>query len=113
MSRHLRDGGVLLVEPWFTPEQWTVGRVSVLQVDQPELKITRMSHSRRRGKISIIEFRYLVGTNTGIEQFTEFHELGLFSHEEYIAAFRSSGLEIFHDKKGLYGRGLYIGRKTR
>jgi ubiquinone/menaquinone biosynthesis C-methylase UbiE len=113
MTRHLRDGGVLLVEPWFFPEQWTVGRTNTLHVDKPDLKITRMSHSRKRGKISIEEFHYLVGTSDGIEHFTETHELGLFTHEEYLASFRSAGLEVFHDKKGLDGRGLYIGKKAK
>ncbi len=26
MTRHLLPGGVLIVEPWFTPEQWKPGR---------------------------------------------------------------------------------------
>ena len=33
MSRHLLAGGVLLVEPWFTPEQWYAGRVSTVTHD--------------------------------------------------------------------------------
>jgi ubiquinone/menaquinone biosynthesis C-methylase UbiE len=113
MTRHLRDGGVLLVEPWFSPEQWTVGRTHTLHVDKPDLKVTRMSHSHKRGKISIVEFQYLVGTSDGIQHFTEIHELGLFTHNEYSDALRSAGLEVFHDKKGLDGRGLYIGRKVK
>ncbi len=113
MTRHLRDGGVLLVEPWFTPEQWTVGRTHALHVDKPDLKITRMSHSRKRGKISIVEFHYLVGTRDGIQHFMETHELGLFTHADYVNAFQSAGLEVFHDKKGLDGRGLYIGKKAK
>ncbi len=34
ISRHLLPGGVLLIEPWFTPEQWHPGRASMTQVDQ-------------------------------------------------------------------------------
>lgn len=113
MARHLRDGGVILVEPWFISEQWTVGRVHTLHASTPEIKITRMSHSGRRGNISVLEFQYLVGTEKGIEHFTETHELGLFSHKDYLNAFRSASLDVFYDKKGLDGRGLYIGRKTR
>lgn len=112
MSKHLLPGGVLLVEPWYTPEQWNSGRVFVLQVDKPNLKIIRMSHGRQRGKKSILKFQYLVGTPKGIEHSSEQHDLGLFTHEEYLDAFRSLGLKVTHDKKGLDGRGLYIGRKT-
>jgi ubiquinone/menaquinone biosynthesis C-methylase UbiE len=111
MSGHLLPGGVLLIEPWFTPQQWHAGRASMTQVNQPDLKIVRMSHSGQRGKISTIEFQYLIGTARGIEHSLEIHELGLFSHEEYMEAFIRAGLDVIHDGEGLDGRGLYIGLK--
>jgi len=111
MGKHLLPGGVLLIEPWFTPEQWKPGRVFTLRVDKPELRIVRMSHSGQRGKVSLLEFQYLIGMPQGIEHSVEHHELGLFTHEEYLDAFHSASLKITHDKKGLDGRGLYIGKK--
>jgi hypothetical protein len=27
MARHVRPGGVLLIEPWFTPDSWRAGSV--------------------------------------------------------------------------------------
>ena len=112
MTRHLNPGGALMVEPWFTPEQWTTGRVGAIFVDQPELKITRMSLVGVKGCLSILNFHYMVGTPQGIETFKERHELGLFTHEEYLGAFRNAGLEVSHDPEGLDGRGLYIGLKA-
>ena len=112
MSHHLRHGGVLLIEPWFTPEQWKTGYVHALHINKPELKITRMSRSGQRGRVSLLEFQYLVGTPKGIEHSVEHHELGLFTHEEYLDAFRFADLKVIHDKKGLDGRGLYIGQKA-
>lgn len=112
MSQHLLAGGVLIVEPWFTPGQWQVGRVDALFVDQPDLKISRMSLGGVKGRLSILTFHYMVGTPKGIEYFTERHELGLFTHEEYLEAFRKTGLKITHDPEGVDGRGLYIGLKT-
>jgi hypothetical protein len=38
--------------------------------------------------------------------FTETHRLGLFSQEEYLAAFRQNGLEVVHDPEGLTGLGI-------
>lgn len=111
MAKHLLPGGVLLIEPWFTPEQWHPGRVSMTEVDQPHLKIVRMSHSRRKGNISTIEFQYLIGTSKGIEHSVEHHELGLFTHSQYMHAFKTAKLSVSHDPEGLDGRGLYIGTK--
>jgi hypothetical protein len=111
MSQHLLPGGVVLVEPWFTPKQWHPGREYVIQVNKPDLKIVRMSHSSQKGNISIIEFQYLIGTPKGIERDTEILELGLFTKKEYLDSFRSAGLKVTHDPIGLYGRGLYIGVK--
>jgi SAM-dependent methyltransferase len=112
MSRHLLPGGVLMVEPWFTPDQFTVGKVFALFVDQPDLKVSRMSIGEVDDRLSILIFHYTVGTPQGIEYFTERHELGLFTHEEYLEAFHKAKLEVIHDPEGLDGRGLYIGLKT-
>ena len=111
MTQHLLPGGVLLVEPWFTPSQWHAGRVFTIEVNKPDLKIVRMSLSSQRGNISILEFQYLIGTSKGIERDTEFLELGLFTKIEYLDAFRSAGLKVVHDSDGVDGRGLYIGLK--
>jgi len=112
MTRHLLPGGVLIVEPWFTPEQWKPGRVSALFVDQPNLKISRMNISEVDGHLSFFVFHYTIGTPQGVEHFTERHELGLFTHEEYLEAFQKVELEVVHDPEGLDGRGLYIGLKS-
>jgi ubiquinone/menaquinone biosynthesis C-methylase UbiE len=111
MARHLLPGGVLLIEPWFTPEQWHPGRVHVMQVEKPDFKLVRMSLSRQRGKQSPLEFHYLIGTPKGIEYRVEIHEMGLFTHQEYMEAFKAAGLIMTHDPEGLFGRGLYIGTK--
>jgi ubiquinone/menaquinone biosynthesis C-methylase UbiE len=111
MTKHLLPGGVLIVEPWFTPEQWNPGRVSALFVDEPDLKISRINISEVDVNLSFFIFHYTVGTPQGIEYFTERHELGLFTHEEYLGAFRNAALEVTRDPEGLDGRGLYIGLK--
>lgn len=111
MARHTRPGGLVLVEPWFTPEVFRTGGVHSLVVDRPDLKIARMNISAVENGLSILDFHYLIGTPEGIEYFTERHELGLFTHEDYMAAFRASGLDTQHDEEGLTGRGLYLGHR--
>ena len=109
MARHLEPGGVLLVEPWLTPEAVVTPHVGAVFVDQPELKIARVNTIEVDGRRSSFLFHFLVGTSEGVEHFTEPHELMLFTHEEYLAAFRAAGVTVEHDGEGLMGRGLYIG----
>jgi SAM-dependent methyltransferase len=110
MAAHLEPGGLLLVEPWLAPDVWLAGRPHLLVVDEPDLKIARMTYSGREGPLAIMDFTYLVGTPAGVEQFTEHHEAALFSDAEYRAAFAAAGLAVEHDADGLCGRGLYLGR---
>ncbi len=109
MGDHLNPGGLLVVEPWFPPGVLQHGGVHAAFVDQPELKIARMNVHEITANVSVLNFHYLVATPDGVEHFTERHELGLFTHDEYLAAFRVAGLEVAHDPQGLDGRGLYIG----
>jgi len=111
MAYHLKPGGVLVVEPWLTPEQIIPGGVGAVFVNQPKLKLARMNIVDVKGRLSIIEFHYLLGRPEGVEHFTELDEFRLFTHDEYLAAFRSADLNVKYDRKGLIGRGLYIGVK--
>ncbi len=108
LSRHLRPGGVLLVEPWFTPDEYRPGMLDARFVDEPDLKIARMSLSEVVNGVSVLDFHYLVGTPQGIEHFTELHELGLFTRAEHLQALADTGLESGYDPQGLMDRGLYI-----
>ena len=111
MGRLVQPGGLLIVEPWITPDAWKVGHVAALFVDQPDLKIARMNVSAVEDNVSILDFNYLVATPAGVEYFTERHALGLFTHEEYRSAFDARGLAVTWLDDGLMGRGLYIGSK--
>ncbi len=113
MADHLNPGGLLLVEPWFTPETYWVNHLTSNQVDLPDLKISWMYVSAIRDRLSIFDIHYQVGTPEGISQFREMHEMGLFTHDEYLAAFADVGLEAEHDDEGFFGRGLYLGRKPQ
>lgn len=110
MQRHTVPGGLIIVEPWFSPSDYHADTVHAVFVDQSNLKIARMNVSEIiNGNISVLNFHYLVATPEGVQHFTERHELGLFRHDEYLSAFDRCGMETIYDEVGLEGRGLYIG----
>ena len=109
-KRHTESDGLIVVEPWFTPDVWCVGRPAMVTVDLPELKVCRMNIAEREGALSKFTFHYLVGDSFGVRHFTEMHELGLFTVEEMLACFREVGLAATYDEKGIFGRGLYTAR---
>jgi hypothetical protein len=111
MARHLVDGGLLVVEPWFTPDDWHTPSVHAAFIDEPDLKIARVNTSFVDGRLSYFDLHYLIGTPEGTEHFVERHELGLFEIDEVKAAFAAAGLEVAYDAEGLIGRGLFVGQK--
>lgn len=111
MTRHLLPGGILVIEPWFTPDAWHPGTVHSLFIDEPDLKIARVNTSLADGRLSFFDLHYLIGTPQGTDHFVEHHELGLFETDEIRAVLANAGLEVTYYSKGLIGRGLFIGRR--
>ncbi len=111
MMRHLVPGGVLIVEPWFTPDAFHPGTLhGGMMVDTPDLKICRMNVSTVQDRVSIMDMHHMVATPAGIEHFVERHAMGLFTHAEYMRAFMATMLSTGYVPDGLDGRGLYIGK---
>lgn len=113
MARHMAPGGLLVMEPFFSPDQWEPGHLTSNFVDEPDLKVVRLNLSGPVASEITMTFHYLVGTPEGIDHFTEDHQVGLFTHEQYVEAFRAAGIEPEHDREGLMGRGLYVGGRGR
>lgn len=109
MAAHLEPGGLLLVEPWFTPETYWSDTITANHVDEPDRKVAWMYVSVRRDLLSVLDIHFMVGTPGGIDRFNEVHEMGLFTHEEYVGAMEDAGLRVEHDPRGFMGRGLYVG----
>jgi ubiquinone/menaquinone biosynthesis C-methylase UbiE len=109
-ARHVAPGGVILIEPWFSPDEWRPSTVHVISTEANDKKVVRMSRSDVNGRISTIDFHYLVGTVAEIRHFREIHELGLYTQAEMTACFEHAGLQVRYDDVGLAGRGLYIAR---
>jgi SAM-dependent methyltransferase len=112
LAAHLTEAGILVVEPWLSPEKYWADRLTANFVDEPDLKVARMYISKVEGRISIFDISYLIGRPEGITYFTERQEVALFTHEEYMESYRRASLNVSHDPKGLFGYGLYVGTKS-
>jgi ubiquinone/menaquinone biosynthesis C-methylase UbiE len=110
MARHVRPGGALIIEPWFTPELWRPTAPFILVGELETSKVYRLSQSVKEGPLSLLLHHYLKATPNGIEHYSEKIELGLFSRDEMTWAFDFAGMAVQYDAEGLMGRGLYVGR---
>lgn len=111
MSQHLNPDGLVIIEPWFSKENFRTGTITANNFDDDDLKITWMYTSERENDLSILDINYLVGTPEEVTFFKERHEIGLFDDSQYRKAFTEAGLEVTFDREGLFGRGMYIGIK--
>ncbi|MHC4860029.1 MAG: class I SAM-dependent DNA methyltransferase [Planctomycetota bacterium] len=111
-ARALRPGGVLVVEPWLTPEQYRTGFPNLQTYESDDLKLCRANVSRREGDLSILDFHWLVVPAGGeVEHVTERHVLQLYTREQMLAALEGAGFDVGYREEGLMpGRGLYVGR---
>lgn len=113
MAAHLNPGGLVIVEPWFGPDNYWVGHIAANHVDLPDLKITWMHRSSLKDGLSVLDNHFLVGTPEKVEHFNEVYELGLFSREDHFAAFAQAGLEAEYRDGGPTGRGVYLARSIQ
>ena len=113
MSRHVKPGGVLIVEPWITPENWKPGTSHLHAGEIGADKVCRMTMSSREGILSVMQMHYLRSTSNGIEHYSERLELGLFRRDEMTQAFELAKMDVRYDTEGLMGRGLYIAHQRR
>ncbi len=113
MARHTAPGGVVVVEPWLTPDAWQEDRnLTIHTAEGDDVTIARVVSWVRSGDIITLNWGFVVGRPGGdVEAYTEEHVTRLFTHEEYLDAFKSAGLEVERDEEGPMGRGLYIGTK--
>jgi ubiquinone/menaquinone biosynthesis C-methylase UbiE len=113
-SNHLRTGGIVIIEPWFTRETYNVGTAHMATYENDEVKIARLNVSEIDDDVSIMDMHYLIATVAGIQYYKDHHELGLFSVDLTLNIMTNAGLNAKFLKNGLMReRGLYLGKKVK
>lgn len=100
MSAHLDRGGLLVVDPWFQPDEWRGGQLYHNVGTANGRTVLRMALSARDGQKSRVSYHYLVGDVNGITHFTDVQEMSLFTRDAYIGAIRAAGCERIEFIKG-------------
>ena len=108
MRDHLVAGGVLVVEPWFEPDDWHDGSVFSEAAKAEDFAVARVSRSWREGDESVIEMHYALATPDRTWSFIEPHRMGLFTTEQQLDVYRAAGLTVEHEDRGLTDRGLFV-----
>jgi SAM-dependent methyltransferase len=92
-AAHLQPRGVLLLEPWHAPQEWSTGSVHAGGAGDGHRHVTRMCYSHQTGTTSIMTMHYLLGqAGTGIRHWAEEHTMSLFTDEQYHDAMWHAGL---------------------
>jgi SAM-dependent methyltransferase len=110
-AEHLSPEGLIVLEPWFTPDAWEFKQPWLAPaIDTPDVKVCGLTISRGNGKLSAIDFHYLIGDSSGITHLEEHHELALYTIEEMHGFFEEAGLCAVYEPEGITGRGLYLAK---
>lgn len=109
-TAHLEKDGIVLVEPWFPPGAMEHGRTATVDADNGVVQVERTARVEVAGRLSRVHFYYRIKDADGARDLYEVHELGLFTVDEMLDAFRQAGLSVTYDEEGPTGRGLYMGR---
>jgi ubiquinone/menaquinone biosynthesis C-methylase UbiE len=112
-SKHLKKGGIVLIEPWFTKSTYIPGYPHMDTYSSKELKIARLNVSELRGSLSVMDMHYLVAEkNKDVKHFVDRHELGLFEIQKTLAIMKETGLRAkFLKNELMRDRGLFVGIK--
>jgi SAM-dependent methyltransferase len=115
MAAHLVPGGVLVVEPWWFPDNFIDGHVGGHLLREDNRVIARITRSTREGLTTRMEIKFVIAESSGIQEFTDVLITSLFTPEEYEAAFERADctVEFVPGMKLADGRlnapGLFIG----
>lgn len=92
MARQLTRGGVLVVEPWWSPGRFLDGYAGGHMIKEDGRRvISRVTHSVRDGDKTRMTICFTIAGPDGLRQFSEVETQTLFTDEQYARAFELAG----------------------
>jgi SAM-dependent methyltransferase len=111
MAEHLSGAGVLVVEPWYFPENFLDGYVASDLIRHDRRTISRVSHTRRLIDAARIDSHYVIADPHGVQHFTESHVLRLWHPEQYFDAFSRVGCDARYIPAIQSGHGVFVAQR--
>ena len=101
---------MLVIEPWWLPEQFLPDYVGSDLVQDRNRAIARMSHTVRDGRFARMEVQWIIGERArGLRAFSEVEVFYMFTREELLSALDDSGCEPELHENWLTGSSLLLG----
>jgi ubiquinone/menaquinone biosynthesis C-methylase UbiE len=108
-ARHLVDGGLLIVEPWYTPDEWEPKKVHVTHHADDVATVVRVAYGYPDGRI---DFHTTIGTSAGLHVFDECYDFTLHPEDVMKAAFMAAEfIEVRKEAAPEFRRGLWTAQK--
>jgi len=112
MAAHVAPGGLLIVEPWLTPEAFWPHTIKLDVSRRPERVIARMYVAEERDGVAVMRQHFLIGEPTGVTHIESTEREALHRTADVIDPMVAAGLEVVeHDPQGLHGYGLITARR--
>jgi len=112
-GRHLKVGGVIIIEPWFSKEKYKIGTPHLSIYDGKDIKIARVSVSKLKRNLTIIDMNYLIAERgKEVKYYVDRHELLLTNKKKFLRYMKEANFKAKFLSKGLIlHRGVFIGIK--
>ncbi len=112
IAKHLKEGGVAIVEPWLRKSDIRPRYVGMHTYDSEAIKIARLGRLIVEDDISVFEAHYLIAEDGDIRHVVDRHRLAMLGEDAIVAALSKAGLDAwFEDDAFVQDRGAVIAVK--
>jgi SAM-dependent methyltransferase len=112
-SRHLRPGGVAVLEPWMTQRAYLVGRPGLNVYNREKMKIVQVTVAKKTGMVVRMTLHFLVAEgNRPVRYYVDRHDISMFNTGRMLRMMERAGLKAkFLPPHQPFNRGLLVGVK--